>query len=304
MPGSLDVDIPNPSLNGCITAIKKRSWTKKLLTFAGIYKDMSLEEKFAYFHDFRHKIMLSNRIKVVPVGSGAYKAFIAKGNNGMLIKQALRKRWWWTLVDELEKEGDPPLNLIWTQRPKKFLFEQSPAGRECTNKFSCLQTKEKNKLKIIQEFQNLHGRILTQGDYQIIYTLQIEKLSSFFSVDQITNEIDTDKFLLVGKPNLTVIHNHFEAGNQLGDKISMCKNMRAFYEKEDKYIYDYLPLTFIVYTIHDVNFISFLEHFNDLERAKKESCDSFRNLWILKPGEDSNRGKGVIVMDKLTKIKD
>ena len=120
---------------------KKRSWNKKLMTFAGIYKDLGVEEKFAYFHDFRHKIMLSNQIKVVDFGENMYKAYIGGGNNHIVIKQALRKRWWWSMVEDCEKDnkefsvkGD--VNFVWTQRPKQYILNNSSKGKNNQNKLN------------------------------------------------------------------------------------------------------------------------------------------------------------------------
>jgi len=41
-----------------------------------------------------------------------YKAFIGKGNNGNLLKNALKSRYWWTIVDT--NEDDPEINFLWT----------------------------------------------------------------------------------------------------------------------------------------------------------------------------------------------
>lgn len=44
-------------------------------------------------------------------GHYTYKAFIGKGNNGVLVRGVLKNRWWWTLADpEEDWEG---VNLLW-----------------------------------------------------------------------------------------------------------------------------------------------------------------------------------------------
>ena len=105
----------------------------------------------------------------------------------------------------------------------------------------------------------------------------MERLTSFFSLDQITNECDTSKFEFIECPNKLLIHNHIENSEQLGDKIHMFKNMKEYYESMDVDIYTVVPLTFIVYSINENNFEQFLEYFNDLEIAKHHSCGSFKN---------------------------
>lgn len=46
-----------------------------------------------------------------------YKAFVGKGNNSILVKNSLKSRFWWNIVDS---ESD--VNLYWTQvRDQKFV---------------------------------------------------------------------------------------------------------------------------------------------------------------------------------------
>lgn len=40
-----------------------------------------------------------------------YKAYIGKGNNGVLVRAALKNRWWWTQADQADPWED--LNLCW-----------------------------------------------------------------------------------------------------------------------------------------------------------------------------------------------
>jgi hypothetical protein len=39
-----------------------------------------------------------------------FRAYVGKGNNGVLIKELLKKRWWWHIVDHPSKA-----NLLWTE---------------------------------------------------------------------------------------------------------------------------------------------------------------------------------------------
>jgi hypothetical protein len=39
------------------------------------------------------------------------------GNNGLLVRQTLKKRIWWNVVSEEKRvEGENGINLIWTQQ--------------------------------------------------------------------------------------------------------------------------------------------------------------------------------------------
>lgn len=42
---------------------------------------------------------LTNGLIVTNPINPTYKAYIEKGNNGLLVKSLLKKRWWWRLVE-------------------------------------------------------------------------------------------------------------------------------------------------------------------------------------------------------------
>ena len=85
--------------------------------------------------------------------------------------------------------------------------------------------------------------------------------------------------------------------------------MKKLYEatKEDPFIY--IPLTFHVQKHGDEEWMNFLEAFKERgeELKGKESKikkKKEKNLWIVKPGENSNQGNGIQVFDNLEEIAD
>ena len=79
----------------------------------------------------------------------------------------------------------------------------------------------------------------------------------------------------------------------LTNKKALFYNLKAYYE--------YLslnPFIFIPYTVHIKNETQ-MQEFEDLFNQR----DSDNNLWIVKPGEDSNRGYGIFVTSSLQEIK-
>lgn len=54
--------------------------------------------------------------------------------------------------------------------------------------------------------------------------------------------------------------------------------------------------------LDDPEFERFEKTFNDNDFRKKNG-DDIQNVWILKPGENTNRGSGIIVSNDFTEIK-
>lgn len=81
--------------------------------------------------------------------------------------------------------------------------------------------------------------------------------------------------------------------------------MRNYYtyccENED--VFNTLPLTFHIKTGQDdPQYIQFTKHY----QAEQNKCmrnKNRKNIWIIKPGENSNRGSGIKVEQDISKIR-
>lgn len=62
------------------------------------------------YKELNFVVNLSNKVSVVPTEQ-TYKAYICKGNNGILVKNILKSRPWWSLVSA---EDLSSCNFIWT----------------------------------------------------------------------------------------------------------------------------------------------------------------------------------------------
>ena len=51
------------------------------------------------YWDFCKFICLLNKTQRPTTPSATYKAFVGKGNNSILIKNSLKNRFWWNIVD-------------------------------------------------------------------------------------------------------------------------------------------------------------------------------------------------------------
>jgi hypothetical protein len=79
--------------------------------------------------------------------------------------------------------------------------------------------------------------------------------------------------------------------------------MSKYYQLQNKNVFDALPLTFhVAKGLEDPQFAKFLQAHSDFEDRQKKGED-IKNIWIMKPGENSNRGNGITVCHALVDIK-
>lgn len=114
--------------------------------------------------------------------------------------------------------------------------------------------------------------------------------------------------------------NHLENQFHISNKKAMFINMQQFYIATKKDPFETLPLTFhIKFGASDPEFEKFTSYYNSLEtkyqqyltekKEKKKVQDSeikkpvVKNIWIVKPGENSNRGHGIQVLRDYEEIK-
>lgn len=90
------------------------------------------------------------------------------------------------------------------------------------------------------------------------------------------------------------MQNHMSQNFIIGNKKALLYTMRQYYESNNMNVFDYLPLSFhVTKGIDDPEYTRFLGHY--FERRKKSKKEGTSNIWIVKPGELTNRGNGIIV---------
>eukprot|EP00826_Nyctotherus_ovalis_P044077 TRINITY_DN4725_c0_g2_i2.p1 TRINITY_DN4725_c0_g2~~TRINITY_DN4725_c0_g2_i2.p1 ORF type:complete len:416 (+),score=112.19 TRINITY_DN4725_c0_g2_i2:79-1326(+) len=96
----------------------------------------------------------------------------------------------------------------------------------------------------------------------------------------------------------TMMHNHLEFYYNLSNKKELFVTMKLYYETLRENPFDTLPFTFhIKEGTEDKEFQKFVDHFNEIASGKRE------NIWIIKPGENSNRGNGIQLSKNIEEIK-
>jgi len=92
--------------------------------------------------------------------------------------------------------------------------------------------------------------------------------------------------------------NHLEGNFHLANKKGMYYNLKYYYEAIGKDPFNVMPLTFhIKEGINDKEYEKFLEEYHKIELNTSQE-----NIWIIKPGENSNRGNGISLARGLEKI--
>lgn len=104
------------------------------------------------------------------------------------------------------------------------------------------------------------------------------------------------------------MHNHLSNNFYLGNKKALFHNLKEYYSLTGADLFKVVPLTFhIKKGVKDVQYKRFLAYFQkrhsyikqqqrEMERGLEEKR-KMRNIWIVKPGENSNRGNGITVID-------
>ena len=217
----------------------------------------------------------SNCINVeVPTGAATYRYYLGKGNNSALVKKCLNTRPWWVPVDE---EQCSSANLVWAQGKLPEYFNLMPVAYE--------------RIKIISH-EKVGKSIMCSTLYEdITNSLRTVDISSL-GYDLITKS----KYYLGFEKNFRIdpctsrVQNKLEYHYNLSDKKFLYKNMKEYYDNVGEEIFNYLPLTFHVG-----------KDCKDLQLFINAYTE-FQGLWIVKPGENTNRGTGIFVSNDLNKI--
>lgn len=94
-------------------------------------------------------------------------------------------------------------------------------------------------------------------------------------------------------------YSKMENNYHLSNKKAIYYNMKVYYEAIGKEYHQNLPLTYhIKEGLNDPQFLKFEQLFHDAQDPVKETIlDGMpkfgKNLWIVKPGENTNRGCGI-----------
>ena len=112
-------------------------------------------------YDFIDKLNLSNGLILQKPKAASYTAYVGRGNNAELIKDIIKKRWWWRVAES----GIADADFVWTQK-SKF-----------------------HKIPVILSLNKSSGKVnrivgMSSSDYSYIYRTQIEKTNISHAIDE------------------------------------------------------------------------------------------------------------------------
>lgn len=228
---------------------------------------------------WRRTLNLSNGIEVSS-GPPNFKVFIGPGNNSYLVKRLMANRFWWKIVDQMQDA-----HFVWTQWKDDQYIQSLPCFSQL------VEVNPDQKLPPWPTVsKNFWAKTKTQGPEYFGLNL-IQKSKSY----RILNSQKLESADLK-------LYNRLEFNECLSNKKGLYETMRIYYESSGQQILNQLPLTYVITNEQDPIFSDFLEKFMELEQNKSKQT-SFHNIWIVKPGENSNRGNGIQVVNTLEGIK-
>ncbi|EAS00525.2 tubulin-tyrosine ligase family protein (macronuclear) [Tetrahymena thermophila SB210] len=310
-------------------------------------KQQILQQKMENYRDFINILNYSNNL-IIPYNLSnpnppLYKVYIGLGNNGILVRQIFKSRWWWQLVES--HDDWPDCQFLWMQWRRKEYTKYMKSLPQLTYEKQLIKNVEnkgedeskptlKKKMTIEQSkkkgesYQKLVQKLINESDFDSLenYLMQNKKI---FAPPFISKDFCSEKYCEEQSKNRTFtklkdpinykLHNHVQNNFHICNKKALFYNMRQYYECIQKNPFDYIPLTFhIKEGTSDQEWEKFLTFYNqiegqmqeneklrqkiDAEKLNIEKPKQIKNVWIIKPGEATNRGNGIQVASDLQSI--
>lgn len=253
-------------------------------------KEWLIRAKDAIQRNFSTLINESNGLQInLSSTFEPFKYFVKKGNNSKLVNQIMKTRPWWVRV-KVKSEA----HFVWSPKREMDWIAGLPcaAGR-AGSKVDRSKAVVSCGVKYVPQESKV-GRVVN------VRSLGFGAITSSTSFARVIN-------LTSFNPNETHIHNRLEHNYHLTHKKALYRNMKQYYMALGEDYTQQMPLTFhIIHGESDVEFHSFVQHYNDFEaemQAIDSDISSFRNLWIVKPGENSNQGRDIVVCSTIDEVR-
>lgn len=284
--GSLDLIKPNKTIienKLRKTQIKATSKSpRKSLKSEGVrdYKPLDIikvSTKSEVDKLWRKIINPTNGVEVYQGPFVNYYVYVGKGNNSQLIKKIMTKRSWWKLTETPENA-----HFTWFQWKNKKLLESFK---------SSLNTPLLKPDQTLPPWPPINKNLLPKIKSPNSDNFGLAFLTNTSSYTVLSSE----KFPAENQK----LHNRLEFNNILTNKKGLYHTLKTYNEITKDSLFSKIPLTFNILSESDPEYSNFLACFSELEKQKSLF---FHNTWIIKPGENTNRGNGIIVCNTLESI--
>lgn len=210
---------------------------------------------------------------------------MGRGNNSELVRSLMKRRYWWT-------EGPiEQANFVWTQLKKQDIFnrqsehsdkpELTTSASLLNNSFCSDSSRDETGTK---GMRSRPAETISQED-KIMMAVELQEWAKQPST----------KLLRKVEPRL--VHNHMPGNCHLGNKKALFFNLRKYCQLTNRELFDMVPMTFHV----GEEYKQFEREFRRRAQLIKEGA-RLSNVWIVKPGENSNRGNGIHVIESMREL--
>jgi hypothetical protein len=273
-----------------VEKFKASKWKKKVF-LANLTKFVLPFETY-YYRSLLWKVNYSNQLFVEPPLEYEHrlKVYVGKGNNAPMVRGLISRRYWFAVTDRLEEA-----NFVWTQlKELRYYKVQKPtlsnipkqkiAGTYIVN--SVLLNED---LREFQKYWERNKAVEEHADERLLTRLKCFNYSSVVRGEAVKE----------GR-----LHNHLINNYIISNKKSLFRILSAYYRHQGLDPFDFIPITFHVRKgLEDPTFLAFQRYYHQQAKLIRRGESARHNFWIMKPGENSNRGNGIKLCFKLPEIK-
>ena len=228
---------------------------------------------------WRKAINCSNGVEPLVPHSAVYTVFIGKGNNSPMINKLFAARNWWKVVETKESA-----NFVWSQWKDRAVLASLGSFNDHALMKEVLAPSAAAKTAVTQRVNSKDSEIERYG----IGLIKNSRSYLSMNCEKIYSEQQR-------------LHNKLEFNQCLSNKKGLYATMKAYYQAVGVDIFTRLPITFNVTSDSDEEYLKFMQKYQEFEEEKTHDT-SLQNIWIIKPGEYTNRGNGITVCQALSEI--
>ena len=257
------------------SALRDRDWVSKA--------------RFHLYSTFSQLLRLSNGVSLSsPESPCLYTYYLGKGNNHHLVQNCFKTRGFW--VKSEEDSDQESVNIVWTQGKIKYLYRCYPESDPKE-----IATPQYGQCKLpcpVLLTQKEHSGVMKNKQVDTS-CLHFELITESKSYTQVPVSVSFN-------PEKLCTHNKLEHNYHLTNKKTLFMSMKRYCEVTGENLGEIVPVTYhITNGLADVEFARFLDDHTTCTDTERRLL----GLWIVKPGENTNRGSGITLCHSLDQVK-